>query len=128
MKKITLSLCILTVLFLLTACGTNASDKAVSVAKSAIEIADKYLDNESTYSEVSEAIDDLKEDMEYVDDMPEDTADEMKQHTADFSISVDLTVLSLSIWTDNYDNTSETYDKVLEARNKLAEDAGLKKR
>lgn len=128
MKKIMVLLVVIMLTITLAACGTNASDKAVSVAKSAIEIADKYLDNEISYSEASEAIDELEEDMEYVDDMPEDTADETKQHTADFSISVDLTVLSLSFFNDNYDNTSETYDKVIEARNKLADDAGLKKR
>lgn len=125
MKKIMVLLAVIMMMTItLVACGSKASDKAISVAERAVEIADEYLDNEITYSEASEEIDELEEDMEYVDNLDHDA----ENTVADFGISADLLSLSVSMTIDNYKSTSDSYDKVLEARNKLADDAGLKER
>lgn len=123
----------LAAMLLITACscsggGGNASDKAVSVASQAIEIADQYLDGDIDAGEADEKLDDLIEQMSYVDDLPDETAEESRQRAADFLISTDLTVLSYSIFNDNYEQTSDSYDEVVENRNELASDAGLKER
>lgn len=125
MKKLLVLLLILIfVPFTITACCKKASDKAITVAKSAVDIADGYLDYEITYSEASNAIDELQEDMEYVDNLAQNDKNKAK----DFGISTDLLSLSSSLLIDDYQDTSESYDKVVEARNRLAEDAGLKNR
>ncbi len=55
------------ILFTVSGCsGTNASDKAVSVAKQVIETIDDYLDGKITYKSASEKNDDLCEEMAYV--------------------------------------------------------------
>jgi len=102
--------------------GTALSDKALSVAKQAVEVADAYIDMEIDSDEADEKLDALKEEMEYTDDLPAEDKSE------DYVISTDLTLISHAILMDSIDNTSESYDKVVEARNSLAEDAGLKKR
>lgn len=119
-------LCLFTLVGFLTGCngGTKASDKAVSVAKRAIQVADDYLDGKLSYSEANDKLVVLDAEMDYANDL--DIKAENK--AADVSISVDITILSSSIFQDYYYGTSESYDKVLNARNSLAEDAGLKKR
>jgi len=110
----------------LTACSsdTKASEKAISVAKSAIEVADNYLDNKISKDEADSQLSSLKSDMSYVDDMEQN--DEHK--ATDFSISSSITMLSTNIFHDSLDSTNETYDKILETRNDIAEKAGLEKR
>lgn len=125
-RILALLFCLLAIGNLLTGCsgGTKASKKAVSVAKQAVEVADEYLDGGLTYSEAIDKLDALESDMAYVDDL--DAGDEHK--TADWSISVSIVLLSSNILFDHMDSTSESYDKVLDERNSLAEKAGLKKR
>lgn len=116
---------VLSVLFALSGCSsTKASDKAVSIAKQAIEAVDDYLDGKITYDSVSAKIDDLCNEMAYVDDLDRD--DEHK--AADYSISVSISTLPSDLLWDNYHNDDESYAKVVETRNELAEEAGLKKR
>ena len=62
--------------------------------------------------------------MEYVDNL--ETGDAHK--AADFSISTSITLLSSDIFNDSLKGTSDTYDKILKARNDLADKAGLSKR
>ena len=113
---------VLLLLIGLCACGakTQASAKAVSVAKQAVEIADNYLDGKIKYEKATEQLDDL--DMSYAYD------DKSASHTADVAISTDLTMLRGAIVTDHFDQTSESYNKVLAKRNDIAKDAGLKTR
>ena len=108
------------ILFTVSGCsGTNASDKAVSVAKQVIETIDDYLDGKITYKSASEKNDDLCEEMAEIGD---------KHKTADFSINSSILILSSKLLWDNYDSTDETYADVVDTRNTLAKDAGLKKR
>ena len=117
---------IILVLLTFSSCGgkTKASDKAISVAKSAIGVADDYLDSKLSYSEASEKLSKLKDEMEYVDNL--ETGDAHK--AADFSISTSITLLSSDIFNDSLKGSSDTYDKILKARNDLADKAGLSKR
>lgn len=83
MKKAISILLTIAILFTVSGCsGTKASDKAVSVAKKAVEVVDDYLDGKITYKSASEKIDDLYNEMAYVDDLAQD--DENKVY--DFSI------------------------------------------
>ncbi len=126
MKKTKFMLLFLVISLLLAGCGggSKASAKAVSVAKSAVEVADDYLDGRLSYSQADAKLDQLKEEMAYVDDLKQ--GDENK--ASDFSISVSITLLSTDIFHDSVNKTSESYNKVIETRNDLAKAAGLSKR
>lgn len=116
-------LCVL--LLLLAGCsGTSVSDKASTAAKSAVEIADGYLDNELTQDSARDGLDALEEEMAYTADMSQDD----KNKAGDSSVSTGITVLSSSILTDSIKNDAASHDKVVDARNKLAGYAGVKKR
>lgn len=122
MRKVKALILAFTAVLILTACGggTKAIAKAVSIATQALEVADTYLDGGSTSSEATKAL--RAFDMDYVSN------DNSDSHTADFAISTDLTLLSHAITMESIDKSSKSYDDFLEARNKLATDAGLKKR
>lgn len=123
-KRTILVIFVIAVLFMAGCNSTKASARAVSVAKRAISIADQYLDGELSYSKASDELDRLKDDMEYVDSV--DRSDPSRSY--DFAISVDLTLLSHDILMDDIDKSAASYDDVIDTRNKLAADAGLKKR
>lgn len=114
----------------LTSCGggsnVKASEKAVSIGKSAIAIADDYLDNNVSSDVAVSRLESLNEKMEYVDNLPEDTAEERAVRTADFSVSVSLTILCHDITMDSIDNGH--YSQIKESRNKLAKEIGEKAR
>ena len=109
---------------LLCSCGkkTKCSGQAVSVGKSAIEAADDYLDNNQSAHDALDRLDELKEKMEYVDS--EDVS--KPTHSADYSVSSDLVLLSHEITFDSIDH--DRYDKILEKRNDIAKTIGEKKR
>lgn len=104
--------------------GSKASDKAVSVGKRAIEVVDEYLDGQVSYSAADIQLDELKEQMSYVDDLEHGA----KNKATDFSISTSITLISSDMFQDSYKSTSETYDKLLQSRNELANKVGVKKR
>lgn len=116
------------VLTLLFGCGNkvNATEKGISIARSAIKIADDYLDNNISGDEAGKKLDELIEKMKYVDNMPTGTADEESQYLADFFIQSDLLILSHNIMFDKYGDNK--YDKIIEVRNDLAASIGEKQR
>lgn len=119
MKK-TLSLFITIIALSLIGCGSNstpASNKAISCAKEAIEIAESYLSYDIDYEEAIESLDELYEDMEYVSDMSRDD----EHYYGDFRIQCDLLVLSSALLSDNYYSSDETYDKIQEIIGNLKE-------
>lgn len=128
MRKKTAVLCCTLAVTALLAGGcsksVDASDKAVSVAKQAIEVVDQYLDGETDGSEASDKLDELKEEMEYVDDMPTGTSEEKRRHTADSSIAADIFILSTDIVLDKHDADADSYDELVDKRNELAEKIG----
>lgn len=103
---------------------TDASAKAVSIAKKAIEVTDSYLDREISSDSASRTLSDLIDEMEYTSTT--DPTDE--HHSADYSIETDLVILHSSIVKDSIDKSAESYDSVIESRNELAESAGLPKK
>ena len=117
---------VMSMLLLIAGCsgGTKASDKAVSVGKQAIAVADDYLDGKMSYKDANEKLSELKEEMEYVDNLEQGD----KHKAADFGVSTGILTLSTSMLSDSFDSTSDTYAKVVEARNSLAEKIGQKKR
>ena len=125
MKKVIMPfLCLSLILFAACSTGIDASDKAVSVAKNAIEVVDAYLDGEMTYSETSDQLDTLKSEMDYVDEMEPGA-----EHKAeDFSIGAKILMLSTKVTSNSIYGDSESYEEVVDARNELAEDVGLGKR
>ncbi len=129
MKK-TLAIGIICTL-LVTACGcgskesTSATDKAVSVAEQAIDAIDGYLDGKTSGSSARDKLSDLYDEMDYVDDLPRETAEDTEQYAADWSIQVALSTASSQILLDSYNGDSESFDKIVDTRNRIAEDAGL---
>ena len=111
----------------LCACSNNTvnlSEKALAVAKSAIEATDNYLDSKIGYDEVSDKLSELDDEMSYV---AEKTAEERTQNR-DFYVSSGITILRSCITTDSLRSSDTSYKKIIEARNSLAEEAGLEKR
>lgn len=119
-------LVILALAIILSGCsgGTKASNKAVSVGKQAVSVADDYLDGKLTYDEADEKLDELSDEMDYVDDMKQGD----KNKAADFSIQANIVRLSSGIFNDSISGTDETYDSVVDTRNSLADKVGEKKR
>ena len=118
MKKFLSTLAVLlAACLLLCSCGkkTKCSGQAVSVGKSAIEAADDYLDNNQSAHDALDRLDELKEKMEYVDS--EDAS--KPTHSADYSVSSDLVLLSHEITFDSIDH--DRYDKILEKRREKAQ-------
>ncbi len=120
---------ILTILVLavvLSGCsgGVKASDKAISVGKQAIAVADDYLDGKLTYHTADEKLGELCDEMDYVDDLEQGD----KNKAADFSVQADIVTLSSAIFNDSVDKSDKTYEKVKDKRNEIAEDIGEKKR
>lgn len=119
MKKC-VSIFLIVIILSLTACGGDeptASNKAVSCAKEAIEIAEGYLAYDIDYKEASERLDELQEDMEYVSEMSNDE----EHYYADFSIRTNLLGLSTALISDNHKSSDETYDKIQEIIDELQE-------
>lgn len=109
-------------------CGNKveATEKGISIARSAIKVADDYLDNNISGDKADEKLEELQEKMEYVDSMPRDTDEQNDQYQADFLIQCDLVLLSHNIMFDKYGDNK--YDDIIEVRNSLAERIGEKKR
>ncbi|MGN0321277.1 MAG: hypothetical protein ACI4D1_10215 [Lachnospira sp.] len=108
------------IILLLTACGNDgpkASNKAISCAKEAVEIAEGYLSYDIDYDEANERLNELREDMEYVSEMSKDD----EHYSADFSIQINLLGLSTALVSDNYKSSDETYDKIQEIIDELQE-------
>ena len=127
-RTVSMILAVVMLAAILTGCGSKveASEKGISIARSAIQIADDYLDNEITGDRAMDKLDELSEKMEYLDSMPRDTDEENSQYLADFGISTDLTMLAHEILFDK--NGENRYDKIIEIRNDLAETIGDDKR
>lgn len=127
MKKILVL--ILAVVLLLTACsGTKvtASAKAVSLAKQAVEALDGYLDGSMSYNEAHDVVDEASRKMEYTSNYTgTDMTDEQR---ADWYIHMNLVHAASALTFDNYEGTPERFNDVVDARNKIAEYAGLDKR
>ena len=104
-----------------------ASAKAISVGTQAIDLADEYLDGADYYT-VKAKLEDLEDEMDYVDDMPTDTTEEKRVHTADRSIQLSIFLISTDITLDYCSDDNETYDSIIESRNELAKDLGLDER
>lgn len=127
MKKILVL--ILAIVLLLTACsGTKvtASAKAVSLAKQAVEALDGYLDGYMSYNEAHDVVDEASRKMEYTSNYTgTDMTDEQR---ADWYIHMNLVHAASALTFDNYEGTPERFNDVVDARNKIAEYAGLGKR
>ena len=120
---------ILAVVLLLSACsGTKvtASAKAVSLAKQAVEALDGYLDGSMSYNEAHDVVDEASRKMEYTSNYTgTDMTDEQR---ADWYIHMNLVHAASALTFDNYEGTPERFNDVVDARNKIAEYAGLGKR
>lgn len=101
----------------------DLSDKAMSVAKQAVKVIDDYLEGNISYEEARDKISGLDDDMEYANSI-----EYGEEHYDDRWLRHDLTMLSFSLMSDRWDGDLESYEELVEDRNKIAEDAGLKKR
>lgn len=119
-KTIPLLVMAFCILFL-SACGrADVSDKALSCGEKALGIADAYLNKNIDASTAREKLDELHEEMKYVDEMSHDN----RYKAGDFSVSVCILSLSNSILIDGYEGDNETYENVKEDRDNLADTLG----
>ncbi|MCD8206887.1 MAG: hypothetical protein LUD72_03010 [Bacteroidales bacterium] len=114
------------------ACGStesaSATAKGISVAQQAIDAIDGYLDGKTSGDSARDKLDELTDEMDYVDDLPRDTAQEEEHYAADWSIRLDLTGAVSQILLDQYNGDNESFDKIVDVRNDIAEAAGLETR
>lgn len=109
-----------------SSCGTEnrtASAKAISIGEQVLETVDGYLDGTISYDRSKEKINSLLTDMNYLDDQ----TTENDHCIADKSIRTSISSISTSLTYDNFKNDSDSYDRLLEHRNNLAEKIGEKK-
>ncbi len=139
MKKyistISLSFLLLFTIIFFSACGEgkpkNISDQHYQYALKAIEIADDYLDYSCS---ASDAYDRLETLMEREEDLPQTEFDDLS-HLKNSLVESSVVMLSSSLLSADYytkedksNEASAAYNRVLEHRNKLAEDIGEDKR
>lgn len=120
---------ILAVVLLLTACSGGkvaASAKAVSVGKQAVETIDAYLDGSLSGKDANEKLSDLGRQLEYTGEYAGKKMSD--QESADWFIKVDIDLANHEIIMDAYKGSPETFDKIAEKRNEIAERVGVSKR
>lgn len=121
MKKLSM-LFVINVLFcFLVGCGgtdSKPSAKAISCASSAIEIGENYLSGDTDYSSAHNGIEEIQEELEYIDDLTSDD----ENYFADQKIQLHIMSLSIDLISDNKESSSESYDKVQEDIDVLKED------
>lgn len=126
-RLILLVLAIVVFATVLSGCGgskVKCSAKAISVGKQAISVVDDYLDGNISYYTADSKLDELYDDMEYANDLPYD--DEYR--TADLFVRWDISLCESDLVLDWVKCTSESYNNLIDSRNKLAEEIGEKKR
>lgn len=113
-----------------TACkaSANASEKAVSAAKQAIECVDDYLDGKVGYDDISDKLDEIGNSMEYASEYTPEEKNEDPQKYSDYRIHFELLLLPHSILMDSIESDPESYQEIIDCRNKIASYAGLPER
>lgn len=127
MKKILVL--IMAVVLLLTACSgakATASAKAVSAGKQTVEALDAYLDGSMSGKDANEKLSDLGQQLDYTNDYSGKKMSD--QERADWTIRMDITLVNHEVIMDNYKGNPETFDKIVEYRNEIAELVGVSKR
>lgn len=130
MKRFISIITVLILLVTLTACkaSANASEKAVSAAKQAIECADDYLDGKVEYDDISDKLNEICDSMEYASEYTPEEKNEDSQKYSDYRIHFELLLLPSSILHDSIKSDSESYQEIIDCRNKIASYAGLPER
>lgn len=129
MKKIITILAVIAIIMSCTSCGmpaSKASKKGLSIAKQAVEIMDKYLDGKETGDSTDTKLEDLYEQMRYAGEYAGTQMTE--EQKADYEIHRILLFAWISVGTDKHNGNADTYEKVINERNRLAELAGLDER
>ena len=130
MKKILVLIFVNLFLLSCVSCATtSASIKAVSVGKQAIVILDDYLDGKQDYKSAYEQVEELFDQMKYAESYNEiDYSDRTDEQKADKDVYFYLLSSKIYLISDNMDRTPESYAKVLEIRNELAQVIGVSDR
>ena len=101
--------------------NTGASKDSLSLGKEALEIADSYLDSEI---DGDDAVDQLEELYNTLFEYAEDEGEDSGTYEQDTMIAAYTFSVQMYIWNCEYYGTDEYYDKLIEARNNLAETIG----
>lgn len=130
MKKIFVTILVAVLLLSCVSCATtSASIKAVSVGKQAIVILDDYLDGKQDYKSAYEQLEELFDQMKYAEAYDKiDFSDRTDEQIADKDVYFYLLSSKTYLISDNMDRTPESYEKLLENRNKLARVIGVAER
>ncbi len=101
---------------------------AISVAKSAIETVDKYIDGEISFDLINDEFDLYLKELDYVKDYVAKTDLEQEDLAKDFDIHSYILLLSSNVLIYGNHKGSDKYKDVIESRNELAEAIGMEKR
>lgn len=109
---------------LLAACVPKdlPSSKAISCARRAIEIGENYLNGKIAYDDAGDELSLILEEMDYVHD--DDDFDTNKNHNEDYSVDTHIMMLDGDIFSDHFDNNSDSFKKVEDDIRTLKEDTG----
>lgn len=122
MKKIALSLLLLSLA--LCSCGheQQASDKAITNAKRAYEIGQNYLSGDISAEDAQTQLETIEENISYASDYSYDERSEDAQKAADYYLHDYVYFLSLDVMMDKGDRgDADSYDKVKDSVKKLKE-------
>lgn len=117
----------LSISFLLSGCGgkpSNISDEHYQYGKKAIEIIDSYLDYEI---DADEAYQQMKNLSARKETLPQTEFGD-KTHSADFGVEVGVSNADFYLLELRYNPSNEHLQKLIEARNRIADEIGMKQR
>ena len=121
-KKILGTITFLCILFAFVACNSsNASQRNINIAENAISIVDRFLDGDISPRQAIDELDRLQS-------ISIESTGNLNEDLANLSVSGSKLLLSIRLSSAAWDNNLENQNSVLEARNALAEDAGLRTR
>lgn len=127
MKRHISLLTLLLILVTFCACSASknveASKKAISIGTRCIGVLDDYIDGKMGREEASNIMEELQDRMSYASEYA--GKDNTAEQTGDLLLYFTIVSTAWDVYNDGYYGNVETYEKVIEDRNKIAEFLGM---
>lgn len=110
---------------ILASCGTGpiASDRAISRAQNAVEVAENYISGDLGGEDASGQMEEIKEELAYASEYTAEERSEDSQKNADYYLYADISFLETSIILDyGSRGDAESFEKVKECTDNLRDD------
>ena len=121
LKKLLIALALVGLVVGLVGCGSAASERNINIARQAVGIADEFLDGSITARAAHNRIDELS-------DIDTTRTSDSRANTDNLLLSTGVLILRTSLNDAALTDTTETYDRVMDARNILARRVGMRTR